>query len=298
MVIKHIVMAGGGPAGFITYGVLKHLSKEQFWNIDNIESLYGTSVGAIFSTILCLNYDWNIIDDYLIERPWDKAIDIGPQSIINTITEAGALDAEVFTEKALEPLLSAKGLNIDITLKEFNEINKKDLHIFTTEINSEKLQKIDISHTTHPEWKLVTAIATSLAYPLVFKPICIDNKCYIDGGLINNLPISDCLEDKKCDENEILVIKNIFIKEKNDSIITKNTSLMGFLSTLFQKMRDEIDPRDKHKDLKNIVICLCDNLHGFNSWLDALSNKDFRKSLIDKGILQGTMFLQYINSLK
>ena len=55
MVIKHIVMAGGGPSGFITYGVLKHLSGEKYWNIDNIESLYGTSIGAFFSTILCLN---------------------------------------------------------------------------------------------------------------------------------------------------------------------------------------------------------------------------------------------------
>ena len=165
MVIKHIVMAGGGPSGFITYGVLKHLSGEKYWNIDDIESLYGTSIGAFFSTILCLNYEWNVLDDYLIERPWDKLIEISPQSIINVFVASGDVEPKIFTERALEPLLTAKGLNKDINLKELYDFCGIDLHIFATEINSEKLQKIDLSYKTHPDWKLTESVAMSIAYP-------------------------------------------------------------------------------------------------------------------------------------
>ena len=46
----------------------------------------------------------------------------------------------------------------------------------------------------------------SSAFPLMFIPICIDNNCYIDGGLLNNFPLNECLDLNK-DENEILAIK-------------------------------------------------------------------------------------------
>lgn len=295
MVIKHIVIAGGGPSGFITYGVLKQLSNSNYWNIDNINSLYGTSVGAFFATVLCLNYEWNTLDDYLIERPWDKMIDIGPQTILNVLTASGALDPEIFTEKALEPLLTAKGLSKDITLLEFHNYCKKDLHVFTTEINSDKLQTIDLSHITHPDLKLVTCVAMSLAYPLVFRPICLEDKCYIDGGLVNNLPIIDCIGQKDCDKDEILVLKNIFVREPMETKITKETSIARYFSILFKKMRDEIDPRDKHPDLKNTVKCLCENLSGLDSWFEALTNKNMRKDLINNGISQANIFLEYKN---
>jgi len=56
--IKHIVINGGGPTGLITYGVLKHLSQNKFFDCNHIETIYGTSIGGIFGVILALNYDW------------------------------------------------------------------------------------------------------------------------------------------------------------------------------------------------------------------------------------------------
>ena len=46
MTIKHIVLAGGGPAGFVTYGALRELHINKFWNISDIKSIYGCSIGA------------------------------------------------------------------------------------------------------------------------------------------------------------------------------------------------------------------------------------------------------------
>jgi predicted acylesterase/phospholipase RssA len=48
------------------------LNYSQWKNLENIKSIYGTSMGAIIGTILVLNYDWETIDDYLIKRPWNN----------------------------------------------------------------------------------------------------------------------------------------------------------------------------------------------------------------------------------
>ena len=47
MTIKHLVLSGGGYKGLYSIGALKHLYEKKFYNIDDIENIYGTSVGAI-----------------------------------------------------------------------------------------------------------------------------------------------------------------------------------------------------------------------------------------------------------
>ena len=54
MVIKHLVFSGGGPIGLISYGAAKQLNKKKFWEIENIETIYGTSVGAYMGTLISL----------------------------------------------------------------------------------------------------------------------------------------------------------------------------------------------------------------------------------------------------
>ena len=70
MTIKNIVIPGGGALGFQYLGALQKLEKENFWKIENIESIYGTSVGAIIGAFICLKYDWETLNKYIIERPW------------------------------------------------------------------------------------------------------------------------------------------------------------------------------------------------------------------------------------
>ena len=70
--IKHLVISSGGPAGFTMYGALRYLNKEGVWNINNIKTIYGTSVGTCIAIFLSLNYDWDTIDNFLLKRPWSK----------------------------------------------------------------------------------------------------------------------------------------------------------------------------------------------------------------------------------
>ena len=74
MPIKHLVLSGGGPTGFLTYGAASHLAKQGFWTLENLESIYGCSIGAYFAVVFSLGYAWDWLDDYFIKRPWEKVI--------------------------------------------------------------------------------------------------------------------------------------------------------------------------------------------------------------------------------
>ena len=75
----------------------------------------------ILSVILLLKHDYNIIDDYLIKRPWDKVFDESIKmssknnnfDLIDYISNKG-IDGKSFIIKLLEPLLSSCNINIDI----------------------------------------------------------------------------------------------------------------------------------------------------------------------------------------
>ena len=126
MVIKHLVIAGGGPSGLFTYGAAKFLSKENFWNIDSIETIYGTSIGGFIGAVIALKHEWNVLDDYIIKRPWEKLIELSPECLFKVWEEKGIFGDE-FIREALKPLLEAQDLSVDITLKEFYDYSKIEL---------------------------------------------------------------------------------------------------------------------------------------------------------------------------
>ena len=70
--IKHLVISGGFYNGIKMYGALHELSKREFYNIENIESIYCTSIGSLIGTLLSLKIDTSIIYDYIHKRPWYK----------------------------------------------------------------------------------------------------------------------------------------------------------------------------------------------------------------------------------
>ena len=44
--IEHLILSGGGVAGIIEYGIIKHLIDKKKIDMENIKSMYGTSIGS------------------------------------------------------------------------------------------------------------------------------------------------------------------------------------------------------------------------------------------------------------
>ena len=89
--INHIVISGGGIGGYNLYGAIKYLSQKDIWDINNIKSMYTTSIGSYLGVILSLSYDWESLDDYLVKRPWDKVFQLKAQQILDFWTNKGVL---------------------------------------------------------------------------------------------------------------------------------------------------------------------------------------------------------------
>lgn len=291
MTIKHLVLGGGGAGGFAVYGALKYLAKNNYWNVKDIVSIYATSVGSIIAIYITLKYDWDTLDDYLIKRPWDKIINIKPTDILNLWSEKGIFNENII-KSMLKPLLEAKELSENITLKDLYEYTSVDLHIYTTNINELFPIKIDISYKTHPNLEVYKAVAMSSAIPLVFSPICDNSNCYIDGGLLNNFPLDDCI-NYNSDTNEILAFK-ISSKEKIH-VINENSGIHNYFYNLLNGMRRLISTENQQTKICNMIDCkLEDNTVG--EWKDALIDSKIRQHTIELGENYGKKFLSQLKN--
>ena len=291
MTIKHLVFSGGGPIGLISYGAAKYLNKEKFWDLKNIKTIYGTSVGAYMGILVSLGYEWDWIDDYFIKRPWKKIIDVEITTILEAYNKKGLL-GEKFINDIIQPLLEAKNLSKDVTFKELYEFNNIEIHIYSTEMNGDQMSKLDISYISHPDMKIIYGLTMSMAFPFIFSPVIEDDKCYIDGGLLNNFPMNDCLENNE--ECEILGFDIKFPGEENK--ITEDSTIINYLIVLLKKMKKEIDVKNTdnqvtNKQVTNVVKCHVNNLHGFKGWIDLLEDENLRIQIIDDGCKMAEEFL-------
>jgi predicted acylesterase/phospholipase RssA len=293
MTIKHIVISGGGPPGIIAYGVYKELEKKGFWNIKDIKSIYGCSMGAVLSVFLILNYKWEWLDDYLMKRPWNKLVDIDPDDMFNIYNTCGIVDKQVIYN-LLSPLLKGKNLSENITMLELYEFTKIDMHIFSTNMNSPLMEKIDISHKTYPNVPVYEAIYMSGTIPGLFKPMCDGENCYIDGGFMNNFPINDCIEDQNANEKEVL---GVIVTSGRDNNITNISSLPNIYFGLMMKLTSFVnDAVMSGKEYKpNIIECYPENTSGLMDWWYILEDESKRCRLICQGEKAGLEFLKKIN---
>lgn len=188
--IEHIVFSGGALSGIYEYGALVKLHEEHFWNYKNIKSVYGTSVGAILCILFCLQENFESFTHYLINRPWDKVLNICPESILNIYENRGLFDVSVL-KAFFNYWFQHKKWSPEMTMKELYKKTGIDVFIYTVEVST--LKVIEISHYSHPDLKVYTALAMSCSIPLLFQPVWYKHNFYIDGGLKCNYPIEYCL---------------------------------------------------------------------------------------------------------
>jgi predicted acylesterase/phospholipase RssA len=284
--IKHLVISGGGPTMIQTLGSIQYLEENKFIDINNIETIYGTSAGAIIGILICLKYDWITLHDYIIKRPWKEVFPVNVQNIFDAYTKKGIFDEKTVV-KCFKPLFDAKDISLNISLKDFYEYSKIELHMFSFEVNAFKIE--DISYLTHPDLSLITAIHMSCALPVLLTPICHTEKCYIDGGVTCNYPLKNCIEKNKNIE-EILGFKNQY-DNNNKHQIDSNSTLLDFITSFLFKLVHSISSNNISQTIITYEV-LCDaNFMTISSLKSALYSIDEREKLYLNGIESATKFL-------
>ena len=285
MTIKHLVIPGGGPTGIKALGALQYLEKNGFWSIHEIETIYATSAGAILSVLLCLKFDWETVNDYIIKRPWHNAFQLDVNQIFESYYKKGLFDKKI-SQIFFKPFFDAKHISMEITLKEFFEYTNIEIHLFSLEINNFYI--IDLSYKTHPDLSLLTAVQMSSAIPMLISPVCIDDKCYVDGGVACNYPINQCIL-RAGNVDEIFGIKNKYVKS-DDNIVKNDSTILEYVMNFISKLVNNVNLRFEEETIPNELIYDAD-LMNFSNIQSTLSSKELRQSLIDSGIEAGKIFL-------
>ncbi len=222
--IQHIILSGGGHVMFQEYAILRDSNLAGFWNFKNLKSVYGTSAGAIIGLYLALisifdaeqstiEKEWEILDNYLINRPWQNLFKIDLLTIIQSINKEGILSENVATE-IFAPIFKAKDLSPNINMIDLYNITNIELHFFT--VDMDRFEIVDISHRTHPEWSVVSAVYASSCLPILFSPYKKDGRMYTDGGVLINYPLSQFLKNNpEVKSEEIFAIKIVYNSSPN-----------------------------------------------------------------------------------
>ena len=284
MPIQHIVLSGGGQIGLCHLAALKELEQSNIWKLSDLKSVYGTSVGGMIGLLLCLKYDWDTVIDYFVKRPWANAFKIKPEDIFNVYQTKGVLTIQ-FIEIIFKPLFDAKNISMNITLKELYELSGIDLHVFSLELNAFEI--CDISHKSFPDLPALKAIHMTSAIPIAIKPVCMDGKCYVDGGFINNYPLNHCLKDHP-NVDDILSFKNIYSNLMSN--ITEESTALDMMVTLCQHLFKKISLTNGIPSIPNQVNQTADGV-SLGGFIDTLESESYRVSLIENGIKTAKEFI-------
>lgn len=158
-----LILSGGGARGIAHLGVIQALGEHDI----KPTAISGTSAGAIVGAFYASGYT--------------------PTEILDIICKTKFF-------KLLRPALSTSGLlQIDSLGQMFQEYladSFEDLKIPLT-INATNLDKGET--TFFSEGELIKPILAASCIPAVFKPIKINGHRYVDGGMLNNLPVEPFL---------------------------------------------------------------------------------------------------------
>jgi predicted acylesterase/phospholipase RssA len=291
--VKHLVLSGGGVSGFTFYGILRETHRDGLWKLENIETMYGTSIGAALAVILALGYEWDILDTYLIKRPWQNIFKIDLYSLLNVFDKKGIFDIKIF-EEMMGPLFAGMEIPLDITMREFYEKTGKEIHMFSTELNS--MRPVDISYKTHPDWKVVQGIYCSSTLPIVFEPYMETEestgikKCYVDGGFFINYPLENCIQDTGAQLDEILAVNKL--QNTSDIPIGTESTFFDYILIAFNRLFEIV--LNQYQGLETVKIpheyTIVDGAITLQSIIDTALSMDERIRLIQMGvdIMRGT----------
>jgi len=276
--IKHLVITGGGPIGLIAYGILKEGHRLGKWNIQNIRSIYGTSIGAVLAVLLALKYDWETMDDYFIKRPWNKVFQYDLYSLFGAFEKRGIFDVQIIKE-FFGPLFGGLDMSLEITMREFYEWSGIDIHLYTVDMNA--FQSVDISHKTHPDWTVLNAVYASAGLPIFFSPLLHENTCFVDGGIFLNYPLEPCLQSGNCPD-EILGIRIQYGSDPSSSWISKTSSILDYVLILIHKILNYMN-RKSVLQIRNEWVIQSSHMT-ISDMYEMSQSQKMRKEWIQRGI--------------
>jgi NTE family protein len=159
-----LALSGGGVRGFAHLGVIKALQEADV----EIKAISGTSSGAVTGAFIAAGYSpdetLQIMKEYKLFR------------LLKGVFSSGLFSMRRFQDIYLNCFPH----------NSFEELNFP-LYISSTNIYSGKTEFFSSG-------QLIPPLLASTSLPVIFKPVEINGQLYLDGGILNNLPVEPLLD--------------------------------------------------------------------------------------------------------
>lgn len=173
-------MSGGGIAGLL-YGGMAMAFKTLGMSFDHIS---GCSIGSLVALMFCLQCTPDEMCGYLIN--------LSPSTFYAELNFAHLIDSWAFSRGdqlgvIIDKIITGHAGNADITFNQLYELNGNILNVQVTCVDD--MQSSVHNYITTPDFKVKSSILASMSVPLLFPPVLIYGKRYVDGGLTENIPL-------------------------------------------------------------------------------------------------------------
>lgn len=210
-----LVLSGGGAKGFAHIGVLKVIDSLGI----KIDYVAGTSMGAIVGSLYASGYSGKQLDSIFKSLNFDDVIsDNLPREAktfyerVNSEKYAITLPFDKFKLKLPSAISGGQNIynlltKLTLPVSEIDDFSKLPIPFFCIATDIETGEMIILE-----KGNLATAITASGAFPTLFRPVIIDGRILIDGGVTNNYPI---------DELKAKGVEKIIGVDVQDSLVTR-----------------------------------------------------------------------------
>lgn len=178
--LTHIVFSGGGLCGLAYIGAIRFLQVESLDK--HIRYVSGTSMGAVFATVLALRIPLHEIEKRMMKMLCENETLTFPYpDMLSLYHSFGMEDGHKFLA-FLKPELEK------VTFMDLAKRTGVHLTICATHLPS--MSPTYFSVDTSPHVLVYDALRASIAVPWIMKPVTIGEDKYIDGGISDNLPFA------------------------------------------------------------------------------------------------------------
>jgi len=250
MKITHLALSGGGMRGVIFVGALRYLYIENLHK--DITHIAGTSIGSIVGLALALKLNIDEMEDIIIKGNQDaKLCNIPYKNCIKIVTECGLSDVHIFSNY-LKEFVKIKYPDIEENIT-FSYLAKRfGINFYVSATNIYTCKNKIFSLETTPDVCVFKACSASMAIPILFKPIKINDDYYYDGGFTNNFPIN--IFDNVPYDNILgmILYKSYYDKEIPDEQLPRPKISFMFLSKQIIHLYEKIRTRSVLGELINV----------------------------------------------
>ncbi len=230
-----LVLSGGGARGFAHIAVLEALEANQV----PIDYIAGTSMGAVVGALYASGLNAQEVREKLLSVDWKSTLrdvtDRNERSFRNKSFEGRnfmGLDLGVSPSGVRLPLAALRGQKLALVLNELT-LETATVSDFDELPIPFRAMATDLA-TGDPvvlgKGSLGTALRASMAVPVLYSPVEIDGRLYVDGGVANNLPV-DVARDMGADRVIIVDTSSLrYSTNELTSVVTVVDQLTNLLT--------------------------------------------------------------------